>query len=104
MATQCIDDPATILQKEWCLSALSKDLTGNLSLSDSKSHQCQTPLCKTLKTVHRLKLNAVGHPPCDSHLSHALDGDIAVERLVTVFEQDGMHRGFHTGDFVWKGT
>ena len=104
MATQCIDDPATILQKEWCLSAVSKDLTGTLNLSDSKSHQCQTPSCKTLKTVHQVKLKAVGHPPCDSQPSHALDGDIAIDRLVTVFDQDGMHRGFHAGDFVWKGA
>ncbi len=30
MAIQCLDDPATILQKEWCVTALSKDLSGTL--------------------------------------------------------------------------
>src|SRR5437773_2077284 len=104
MATQCLDDPATILQKEWCVSAVSKDLTGNIHLSDSKAHQCQTPSCKTLKTVHQVMLKAVGHAPCDSPISKLLDGEIVVERLVSVFDQDGNHRGFHAGDFVWKGV
>src|SRR5262249_39344984 len=42
----CLDDPETILQKEWCLSALSKDLSGTLELAGSKSHQCHKPPCK----------------------------------------------------------
>ena len=104
MPTQCLDDPGIILQKEWCLSALSKDLSGTLHLADSKSHQCHTPSCNTLKTVHQLKVKAVSHQPCDSHAGLLLDGTIVVERLVTVFDQDGMHRGFHAGDFVWQGT
>jgi hypothetical protein len=104
MPTQCLDDPATILQKEWCLSALSKDLTGDLKLGDSKAHQCHTPPCKTLKTVHVLKLKVVGHAPCDSAPAKALDGALTVDRLVTVFDQDGQHRGFHAGDFTWSGA
>jgi hypothetical protein len=104
MATQCLDDPATILQKDWCLSALSKDLTGLLKLADSKPHQCHTPPCKTLKVVHQLDLKAVGHAPCDSPPSKLVDGNIAIARLVTVFDQDGSHRGFHAGDFVWQGV
>lgn len=104
MAIQCLDDPATILQKEWCLSALSKDLGGTLTLADSKTHLCHTPQCKTLKTVHHLKLTAVAHPPCDSQPALALNGDIGVDKLVTVFDQDGTHRGFHAGDFVWHGA
>ena len=104
MATQCLDDPATILQKDWCLNALSKDLSGTLTLADSKPHQCHVPACKTLKTVHQLKLKAVTHAPCDSKAGILLDGPIAVDRLVTVFDQDGTHRGFHAGDFVWQGA
>jgi hypothetical protein len=104
MATQCLDDPGTIQQKEWCLSVLSKDLSGTLHTTDSKSHQCHTPPCKTLKTVAQLKLKAVSHPPCDSHNGQLLDGPIVVDRLVTVFDQDGVHRGFHAGDFVWQGA
>jgi hypothetical protein len=100
----CLDDPGTILRNEWCLSALSKDLSGTLVLAGSTSHQCHTPPCKTLKTTHHLKLRVVGHPPCDSSTSKLLDGEIAVDRLVTVFDQDGLHRGFHAGDFVWQGV
>ena len=100
----CLDDPITILQKEWCLSALSKDVRGELHLSDSKPHQCHTPPCKTLKTVHQLKVSVAGHSPCDSHSAALLNGTIVVERLVTVFDQDGMHRGLHAGDFVWNGA
>ena len=103
MAT-CIDDPGTLLQKDWCVSALSKDLSGTLHLADSKPHQCATPTCKTLKTVHQLTLKVVGHAPCDTHASALLDGPLTVERLVTVFDQDGLHRGYHAGDFVWHGT
>src|SRR5580765_8245576 len=104
MPIQCLDDPGTILQKEWCLSALSKDLGGVLHLTDSKPHQCHTPPCKTLKTVHQLKVKAIGHQPCDSQPAKLLDGEIVIERLVTVFDQDGTHRGFHAGDFVWHGA
>jgi hypothetical protein len=100
----CLDDPITILQKEWCVNALSKDWKGELHLSDSKAHQCQAPPCKTLKTVHQLKVKIVGHPPCDSHAAALLNGDLVVDRLVTVFDQDGMHRGLHSGDFVWNGA
>jgi len=105
MATQCLDDPATILQKEFCLSPLSKDLvSGTLQLTDSKAHQCQKPVCKTLKTVHHLTVKVTAHAPCDSHAGALLDGLLEVARLVTVFDQDGGHRGFHAGDFVWKGA
>jgi hypothetical protein len=105
MATPtCLDDPAAILQKDWCVSALSKDGRGELKLADSKRHECHTPPCKSLKTVHQLKVQVAGHPPCDSHVGALLNGVISVERLVTVFEEDGMHRGLHAGDFAWSGT
>jgi len=100
----CLDDPITVFTKEWCVSAVSKDASGDLHLSDSKSHQCHTPSCRTLKTVHNLKVQIVAHAPCDSHVSALLNGTLVVERLVTVFDQDGMHRGLHAGDFVWAGA
>jgi hypothetical protein len=106
MATNfiCLDDPITIQQKGWCLTAVSKDTRGELTLADSKSHQCPNPSCKTLKTIHRLKVQVAAHPPCDSHAGALLDGTLVVEKLVTVFDQDGMHRGLHAGDFVWTGA
>jgi hypothetical protein len=100
----CIDDPITIHQKEWCLSAVSKDVKGEMHLSESKSHQCHTPPCKTLKTVHQLKIAIAAHPLCDSHPAGLLNGDLVVERLVTVFDTDGVHRGLHSGDFTWNGA
>lgn len=104
MATQCLDDPTAILQKEWCVSALSKDLSGSLHLVDQKLHQCTKPGCKTLKTVHQLSLKAVGHAPCDTHAGALLDGPITVDKLISAFDQDGTHRGIHAGDFVWHGA
>jgi len=104
MATPCIDDPGTILQKDWCVSPVSKDLTGALKLTDSKPHQCHIPACKTLKTVHLLKLRVAAHAPCDSAAAKVLDGEMVIERLVTVFDQDGSHRGYHAGDFTWTGA
>ena len=103
-AATCLDDPGTILKQDWCLSALSKDLSGTLVLAGGISHQCRKPPCKTLKTTHHVKLNAVGHQPCDSSAAKLLDGQIAIDRLITVFDQDGSHRGFHVGDFVWQGV
>jgi hypothetical protein len=103
MAT-CLDDPGTILQKDWCVSALSKDLSGTLHLGETKPHQCTKPVCKTLKTVHQLTVKVATHAPCDSKAGTLLDGTLVVERLVTVFDQDGTHRGLHAGDFTWHGT
>jgi hypothetical protein len=103
MAT-CIDDPGTLLQKDWCVSPLSKDLSGNLHLADSKPHECTKPKCKTLKTVQQLTVKVVTHAPCDSHAGTLLDGPLTIERLVTVFDTDATHRGYHAGDFVWHGT
>jgi hypothetical protein len=101
---QCFDDPPAILEKAFCLNALSKNLKGELGLTSSKAQKCQKPECKTLRTVHAVKLKVVGNPPCDSALAKFFDGTLAVDRLVTAFEQDGMHRGFHAGDFVWSGA
>jgi hypothetical protein len=104
MATQCLDDPTAISQKEWCVSALSKDLSGEFKLVDHKVHQCTKPNCKTLKTVHHMTLKAAGHAPCDTHAGALLDGTITVDKLMSAFDQDGAHRGFHAGDFVWNGA
>jgi hypothetical protein len=100
----CPDDPPTILQRTVCLATLSKDLEGRLSRRSSKRQQCRLPQCVTLKVVHRLQLKPTPHPPCDSPLARAFDGPIEVVRLVTVFDQDGMHRGFHAGEFTWTGS
>ena len=100
---QCLDDPATIFEKTMCLNALSKNLRGTLKLADSKQQECHVPPCKTLKTVHELKLTPVSNPPCDSRLARPFGGVIRI-KLISAFDQDGEHRGFHAGDFEWVGT
>jgi len=101
---QCFDDPGTILQQSVCLSPVSKDVKGTLSLEFSQPHACTEPSCKTLKTVHALKLTPTSHPPCDSKAAQAFAGTFVVERLITAFDTDGLHRGVHAGDFVWNAT
>ncbi len=103
MATfQCFDDPKTIFEKEFCVSAVSKDLRGALKLGNSKEHKCSQPVCKTLRTVHSLKVKVVA-TLCDSPTARPLNGTLTVE-LVTAFDSDGNHRGFHAGDFTWTGV
>ena len=98
---QCFDDPAIVLRKSVCLSALSKNMKGVLKPSVKQEHKCEVPTCRTLKTVHALKLALVVNRPCDSRLSRSFGGSIVIERFVTAFDQDGFHRGAHAGDFVW---
>jgi hypothetical protein len=105
MATQCLDDPSTILQQSVCLAAVSKDLKGKFSTPHAQVHQCQQPLCKTMKITQSLKFDVPGAGShCDSPLAHQLGGTLVIDRLVTACDQDGTHRGFHAGDFVWTGV
>ncbi len=97
----CMDDPGRILEEEFCLSALSKNLQGALKRISSQEHRCQDPECVTLKTVHQLTLTMKTHQPCDGPLLRLANGKLLVTRLVTAFDQDGLHRGFHAGDFTW---
>jgi len=104
MATQCPDEPRIILEQRMCLDALAKNLEGRLRLASARPQRCKSPVCVTLKTVHDLTLKAARHRQCDSGLARAFDGLIRVARLVTAFDEDGMHRGFHAGDFTWTGA
>jgi hypothetical protein len=83
---------------------MSKDMKGELELNVQEEQKCEKPECRTLKTVHALKLVTGSHKPCESKLGSLLNGTIVVERLVTAFDQDGEHRGFHAGDFEWSGS
>ena len=101
MSTQCFDDPAAILEKAFCVSAVSKDLKGELRHASSKEQKCQTPNCKTLRTTHELKVEVVA-TRCDAHAAAPLNGTLGV-KLITAFDTDGNHRGVHAGDFTWLG-
>ena len=99
---QCLDDPAAILEKAFCVSALSKDLKGELGLTSSKEHKCHEPACKTLRTTHGIKAEVLP-TVCDSATAKPLNGILTV-KLITAFDTDGNHRGFHSGDFSWTGA
>jgi hypothetical protein len=103
MATfQCFDDPKGIFEKEFCIPAVSKDLKGDLKLGSGKEHKCSEPECKTLRTVNFLKVK-VSATLCDSPEAKPLNGTLTVE-LVTAYDTDGNHRGFHAGDFTLAGA
>jgi hypothetical protein len=100
---KCFDDPAAIFEKEYCLSAVSKNLHGEFGPAHPKPHQCHKPECKTLRVTQVLRV-AVSPEHCDSPLAKDLNGTLVVERLASAFDQDGTHRGIHAGDFVWTGA
>jgi len=99
---QCFDDPAAILEKAFCISAVSKDLKGELALSSGKEQKCHEPACKTLRTVHALKVK-VTDTVCDSPAAKPMNGSLTT-KLITAFDTDGNHRGVHSGDFAWTGV
>lgn len=99
---RCLDEPATIFKQRMCVNAVSKNFKGSMKPTSKEEQKCGKPECSTLKTVHALKIGLVSNAACDSKLGKMLTGTLVVERLVTAFDQDGTHRGFHAGDFVWK--
>lgn len=101
---QCFDDVSTIHRGEFCLNALSKNFEGKLIRTTADEHKCAEPECKTFTAVHRLLVKPRVNQPCDSRLARPFGGTLEVARLVSALDQDGQHRGFHTGDFTWTGT
>jgi hypothetical protein len=86
-----------------CLTAVSKDVKGELRLLDAERQRCETDRCETLKTDHLLVLEVMSHRPCDA--VPALDGRFVVRRFVTAFaDGSGTRRGLHTGEFAWIGN
>jgi hypothetical protein len=96
----CIDDPAALLRPE-CLSVVSKDVEGKLTLPKPKLVKCSKPACETLITVQSLRVQIKTHKPCDPKESEFLDGSFFVQNLTTAYAQSGLGRGVHAGDFVW---
>jgi hypothetical protein len=99
---RCLDEPAIIFKQRMCVNAVSKNFKATIKLVDKDEQKCDKPECGTLKTIHALKIGVVSNNPCDSKLGKTLTGTIVVERLASAFDQNGAHRGFHAGDFVWK--
>jgi hypothetical protein len=105
MKTRCKDTPERILESKLCLSALSKDLEGELHLLERFREKCDKPECETLKTVHLLKLEVASHQPCDFPDGGLFDGTLYVKDLTHAFRDgDGNDRGVHAGNFRWRGA
>jgi hypothetical protein len=102
--SSCLDEPGLILSQKMCLSVVSKNLKGSLTQTVQQPQACNQPPCKTLKTVHAVKVEVIPNTPCDSQISSRLNGVLRVDRLVTAYQANGNRRGFHAGDFLWLGA
>jgi hypothetical protein len=99
----CPDDPTALETANVCLSALSKNLDGGMTLTGSREHKCAEPDCTTLTTEHLLNMNVVAHDCDDSTWGPLFDGPFVVQNLVTLFDKNNLGRGLHAGDFTWNG-
>lgn len=96
------DRALTLAEGVLCLDALSKDTRGELVPVAAEPEECRRLDCKTLVTTHVLRLELRRHD-CDSELGNALDGDLLVRNLTTVFVgADPQGRGVHAGDMLWR--
>jgi hypothetical protein len=100
----CPDHPERLYDTEVCLSAVSKDVRGDLRLLDDRPEECREEQCRTLKTLHVLYLEAApGTGDCDS-LGDTLNGRLYSKDLVHAFtDADSTLRGVHAGTFQWAG-
>lgn len=101
-APKCLDDYATIYSQKMCVNSVSKNFKASIRVLQKEEQKCEKPECRTLKTIHAMKIGVVSNNPCDSKVGKMLTGTIVVEKLASAFDQDGTKRGFHGGDFVWK--
>jgi hypothetical protein len=100
----CREGSRDIRKRAICLSALSKNLKGELRPLHHERERCAKLRCITLKTIHFVRCRVTTNKPCDSRSGQLLDGDLTIENLVSAFEGgDGTRRGIHQGEFVWKG-
>ena len=62
----CTPGNRDVLERNICLSALSKNLKGELKPLHHALKRCAKLKCRTLKTIHFLELNVATNAPCDS--------------------------------------
>ena len=68
MPGECFDIPGDLYEKNVCLNDVSKNARGELRLEDRMTQDCGKPECRTLKTIHGLKVELHRHD-CDDDLS-----------------------------------
>src|SRR4029079_5708851 len=92
----CTPGNRDILERNICLSALSKNLNGELKPLYHTLERCAQLTSRPLKTIHFLELRVATNAPCDSAPGKLLDGNFIVRNLITAFETgDGAARGTH---------
>jgi hypothetical protein len=103
--TLCAEGSRDILERRICLSALSKNLKGELRPLQHELERCARLRCVTLKTIHFVQLRVSSNQRCDSRTGQLLDGALTIRNLATAFEGgDGTRRGIHEGDFIWRSN
>jgi len=97
----CTAAPRVLFDTIVCLEPVSKDARGELHPLVAQPEECRELDCKTLKTMHALKVGLASHK-CDGSLGITLDGVLVVTDLTTAFVGgDPFGRGVHVGDFRW---
>ena len=102
MAT-CFDEPGVIFDTRFCLDTISKNVKGSIKAGKPLQIVCEKEKCVTLRTMSAIKVAVLTNKECDSKLGLRLDGSLVVGKLATAYENDGLQRGVHAGDFVWTG-
>lgn len=90
-----------LIDRVVCLSALSKNLKGELHLEESERERCRPRNCITLEALHTLRLEVHSHD-CDSSVGKLLDGRLGARLVHKFLDGDGNNRGVHEGSFRWR--
>jgi hypothetical protein len=95
--------PGELMQGNYCVYEVSKDLNGQVILLDGDYRGCATPSCNSLVQQQFLRLDATSNPGCDiKPPGIALDGVIGVRYFATLFTGPTENlRGIHAGQFDW---
>jgi hypothetical protein len=98
--------PGELLQGNYCIYEVSKDLDGQVTLLDADNRGCSTPNSLMQQQFLRLDAASTSNPDCDSQPSGtALDGVIRVRYFATLFAGATENlRGVHAGQFDWTPT
>jgi len=101
----CGFGPDELIRTVLCLDDVSKVVEGEILAFGAQPEECRERDCRSLVALNPIvaELKAFG---CDSQLStNLLDGRLVIDRLTTVFGQNGVDgRGVHAGEFVLRGN
>jgi len=99
--------PDELVQGDYCVYEVSKDLTGLVTLLDADYRACPSLNCNPLVQQQFLRLDAASNQDCEPPKSPGmtLDGLIRVRYFTTVFTgpKESL-RGVHAGQFDWIPT